>query len=96
MPLNPPPGPDQYDGYLSTLREAVEDVAVRVFIWTGRREPDAHARRAASDAVDAIDTAVAALHRIRATLIGQIREADDRTAERVDALLARPRDGGGP
>jgi hypothetical protein len=95
MPPNLPPGPE-WDADLSAAREAVDDLGVGLAVWSYRREPDAHARRAASDAVDAIDAALAALHRIRARLISETREADDRTAARVDELLARRRDGPRP
>ena len=40
-----------HDGPLSALREHVEDIGT----WEARGEPDAHARRCASDAVEAID-----------------------------------------
>jgi hypothetical protein len=93
MLLDRPPGPD---ADLSVARNRVDDLGVGLAVWSYRREPDAAARRAGSDAVDSIDEAVAALYRIRATLIGQIREADDASAARADELLARPRDGGGP
>ena len=62
-------------------------------IWDTRHEPDAFARRCASDAIGAIDTALAALHRIRARLITETRQADDQSAARADELLARTRDG---
>jgi hypothetical protein len=88
-----PPGPDVD---LSAIRNAVDDLGVGLAVWSYRLEPDARARRAASDAVDAIDAALAAFHRIRATLIGEIRVADDRTAARADELLAKTRDGPRP
>ena len=40
-----------YDNPLSALREHVDDLAVWLAIWEARREPDAHARRCASDPV---------------------------------------------
>jgi hypothetical protein len=76
-----------YDDALSALRGHVEDLGVWVGIWTNRREPDAHARRCASDAVDAIDAMLRDLHEVRARLIGEIRASDDATAVRVDELL---------
>ena len=45
-----------------------------------RTEPDADARRCASDAMDSIDSMLAELHRIRQRLIGEIRSADDASA----------------
>ena len=81
---------DAYDGPLSALRNNVEDLAVALAIWEARQEdaPDPHARRCASDAVGAIDGALAQLHKIRQQLIGEIRVSDDQAAARVDALLA--------
>jgi len=82
-----------YDAPLSALREHIENLAARLAIWEARQEPDAHARRCAGDAVDAIDSALRSLHAIRARLTGEIREADDATARRADDLLRR---GGDP
>jgi len=76
-----------YDSPLSALREQVEDLAVALAIWEARTEPDAHARRCAGDAVDAIDAALRELHSVRQQLISEIRQADDATAARADALL---------
>ena len=61
-------------------------------IWEHRSEPDAHARRCANDAMDAIDAAIRDLHTIRAQLVSEIRQADDATAARADTLLARRED----
>jgi hypothetical protein len=76
-----------YDAPLSALREHVDDLGVWLAIWEARREPDAHARRCANDAVDAIDVALRELHAIRTRLTGEIRAADDASAARADALL---------
>jgi hypothetical protein len=75
------------DADLSALCTAVDNLGPWLAIWEHRAEPDAHARRCASDAIAAIDSGLAALHRIRARLISETRQADDLTAERVDALL---------
>jgi hypothetical protein len=85
------PGSD-WDADLAVIRDSAESIPVWLAIWSARGEPDAHARRCASDAIDSADRALAALHRIRARLVGQAREADDATADRVDALLARLRE----
>ena len=82
---------DPYDGPLSALRNHVDDLGAWLAIWEGRREPDAHARRCASDAVDAIDAMLRALHEVRQRLTGEIRAADDASAARADALLERLR-----
>jgi hypothetical protein len=83
---------DPFDQPLSALRDRVEDLAVALAIWCNRTEPDAHARRCANDAVDAIDAAIGHLHKVRRELVADIREADDRAAERADELLARLRE----
>ena len=85
--------PDPWDADLSVIRSSAVDLGAWLAIWSARAEPDAHARRCASDAIDAADAALAALHRIRGRLVGQVRQADDATAARADALLARTRDG---
>ena len=66
--------PDSYDAPLSALRSHVEDLAARLAIWDARQEPDADARRCASDAVSAIDAMLANLHVIRARLVGETRQ----------------------
>jgi hypothetical protein len=84
---------DGYDGPLSALCGNVESLGVWIAIWEARNEPDAHARRCASDAVDAVDAMLQALHAIRASLVSEIRVSDDQAEVRVDALLAgRARD----
>ena len=72
-----------YDDALSAIREHAEDLGVWLGIWEHRTEPDAHARRCASDAVIAIDAALSALHAIRARLTGEIRASDDARAARA-------------
>lgn len=81
---------DPYDNPLSALRSHVENMAAWLAIWEARREPDAHARRCATEAVDAIDDALSELHQIRARLISEIRVSDDASAARADELLRRP------
>jgi hypothetical protein len=74
------------DGHLGVLAVALAE-------WAARSDdrPDAHARRAANRAMDAIDAALALLHELRARLVTDIRASDDDAAERVDQLLARHR-----
>jgi hypothetical protein len=83
--------PDPFDADLSAARDAVDNIGAWLTIWSYRREPDAHARRCASNAIGAADTAIAALHRIRAQLVTQVRQADDQAAARAGELLARTR-----
>jgi hypothetical protein len=82
-------GHDPCDGTLSALRGYVDDLGAWLAIWEGRRQPDAHARRCLNDAMDAIDAALRELHALRSRLAGEIRDSDDATAARADALLAR-------
>jgi hypothetical protein len=71
-------------------------VAVWLAVWQARREPDAHARRCASDAVDAIDPAIAELRDVCARLVAEIRESDDVSTARPDELLRDGVDPPGP
>jgi hypothetical protein len=91
--MTPPGAPDPWDRDLAAVHDAVDYLGTGLAIWHARTEPDAHARRCASDAVDAIDGATNALFSIRSTLITQIRQADDQAAARADEMLARLRDG---
>jgi len=78
--------PDPYDDALSVLRSHVDNLGAWLAIWGARQEgrPDAHARRCASDAIDA---AIRDLHVICARLVGEIRAADDAATAEADALL---------
>ena len=84
-------GQDAYDGPLSALRGHVDDLGAWLAIWEGRREPDPHARRCASDAVDAIEGMLGELYGVRAQLVSEIRASDDAAVARADALLERLR-----
>lgn len=79
---------DPRDSALSAIRASVDDLGAWLAVWSARTEPDAHARRCASDAIDAIDAALLELHGIRTRLVGEIRQADDQAAARADELLA--------
>lgn len=76
-----------YDDALSALRGHVDDLAVWLAVWENRTEPDAHARRCASDAVTAIDAMLRDIHRVRQELISEIRDSYDVTSARADGLL---------
>ena len=91
MPAGEQAAVDAYDGPLSALRNHVDDLGAWLAIWSARdhSQPDAHARRCASDAVDAIDAALADLYRIRQQLVSEIRDSDDASAARADDLLRR-------
>jgi hypothetical protein len=80
---------DTYDDALSTIRGHVDDLGAWLRIWENRSEPDAHARRCASDAVDAVDAVDAMLRQlylVRGRLTSEIRNSDA-TAARADELL---------
>ena len=85
--------PDHFDAALSALHATWLDLGPWLAVWAARSEPDAHARRCASDAIGAIDAALVELHGVRARLVAETRQADDATAIRADELLARTRDG---
>jgi hypothetical protein len=80
---------DAYDAPLSAIRSHADDLGVWLGIWVNRSEPDAHARRCASDAVDAIDAMLRDLHQVRGRLVSEIRAADDATAARADFFTSR-------
>ena len=67
------------------------ELGVALAVWMARDDSraDPHARRAANRAVDAIDAMLAGLYELRSRLITEIRESDDQTTARVDALLAQ-------
>lgn len=67
----------RYDAPLSALRNRVDDLGIWLAIWEARSEPDAQARRCASDAVDAINATLRDLYTVRQQLISEIRQADD-------------------
>ena len=75
------------------LREPLDDLDRSLDLWYGRDEsrPQAHVRRAASKAVDAMDVMLRELHLMRARLVSEIRAADDAAAERADGMLDRAR-----
>jgi hypothetical protein len=87
----PDPGPWAAD--LSVVLSAVEGLPELLATWQARAEPDAAARRAGSGVVAAIDTAIAALYRIRAWQVTENRRSDDEAAARADELLAEAREG---
>jgi len=80
-----------YDAPLSAIREHVENLAAWLGIWENRSEPDAHARRCTSDAVNALDSMLRQLYRVRGWLTCEIRASDDASAARADELLERLR-----
>jgi hypothetical protein len=80
---------DPYDGALSALQGNLEDLGLWLAIWSARDDAriEPHARRCASDAVNAIDTMIAELHGIRGHLIPGIVAADKEAMANADAVL---------
>lgn len=71
------------------IHAAADSLGPWLAIWDARREPDAFARRCASDAIGALDDLVAAAYRVRGWMVGQVRQADNEAAARADQLLDR-------
>jgi len=65
-------------------------LAIALGQWEDRDDskPQPDVRRAANTAMDAIDRMLRELHAMRSRLVGEIRQADDASAARADALLA--------
>jgi hypothetical protein len=76
------------DAQLGILGIALAQWAIRD---DSKAQPDI--RQAANAAMAAIDDMLANLHRLRSSLVSEIRQSDDATAARVDAMLAASRDG---
>ena len=85
------PEPGAFDPDLSLATSAVEGLGELLATWQARAEPDAPARRAGSAAITAIDTATAALYRIRVRLVSETRRADDEAAARDEPCIAAAR-----
>lgn len=75
------------------LAVAVAGLAHALDIWAGRDDtrPQPDVRRAGNAAMDAIDRALAELHRIRQSLVGELHASDEADGRRIDALIARCR-----
>jgi hypothetical protein len=80
---------DPYDAALSALQANLEDLGLWLAIWGARDDAriEPHARRCASDAVNAIDTMIAELHGIRGHLIPELAAADREAMTQADAML---------
>lgn len=75
----------------SKMYDVAGDLGIFLSIWETRHnaEPGTSPRGAANTAMEAIDRGIATLHNLRARLVGEMRDYDDATAARVDALLAQ-------
>ena len=78
-----------YDVY-AKLWDPLGVLSVALGQWERRDDskPQPEVRRASNTAMDAIDSMLTDLHAMRSRLTSEIRQADDATAARVDALLA--------
>jgi hypothetical protein len=81
-----------YDVY-AKLEDPMGVLSIALGRWEGRDDsrPQPEVRRAANTAMGTIDAMLRDLQQMRSRLIGEIRQADDATAARVDAMLARTR-----
>jgi hypothetical protein len=88
-PKTPAQEGSAYDGALSAIQANLEDLGLWLAIWGARDDAriEPHARRCASDAVNAIDTMIAELHGIRGHLIPEIRASDAAAMAHADAVL---------
>jgi hypothetical protein len=77
-----------YDVHVK-LEDPAGVLSVALAQWEGRDDTraDPGARRAANDAMGAIDAMLRELHQLRARLAVEIRASDDAAAARVDAML---------
>lgn len=82
-----------YDAY-ARLEAPAAVLGYALAKWETRDDtkPQPEVRQAANTAMNAIDGMLGDLHAMRSRLIGEIRQADDATAARVDAMLARCRE----
>lgn len=67
---------------VEAIRKHVGDLGAALATWGTRDDarPCPEARQAANDAMDALDDALAGLHKLRQALVGEIRASDDATA----------------
>lgn len=78
---------------VQAIGEHTATLAHALTLWAVRDDtrPQPEVRRAANTAMDAIDSALAELHALRARLVSEIRISDAAAATRADELLARHR-----
>ena len=78
------------------IGERADGLGAALALWATRDDSKAQpeVRQAANTAMDAIDAMLRELHTAREALVGEIRQADDANAARVDAMLAEMRRGG--
>lgn len=79
-----------YASESTAIRDAADDIGTCLALWAMHDDsrPCPDERRAANEAMDAIDRALRELHALRARLVSDIRRSDDAHAARVDAYLA--------
>jgi len=83
---------EPYDVH-AKLEDPMGVLAIALGQWEDRDDSKAQpeVRRAANTAMDAIDGMLHRLHAMRSRLVGEIRQADDASAARVDSMLAESR-----
>jgi hypothetical protein len=90
----PEPRPRLVD-VAARLEDKTTVLAAVLAMWVTRDDSKAQPEvtRAGHTAVEAIDAMLAELHQARQQLVGEVREHQDAAVARVDALLARHRNG---
>jgi hypothetical protein len=85
---------DRVSGFIHLLDGRVDVLDGALTLWADRDDsiPQPEVREAANTAMDAIDGMLRELHQMRSRLVGEIRESDDATTARAEALLVRIRE----
>lgn len=78
---------------MTVLHDQIRILGIALARWAERDDTTAQpeVRQAANTAMDAIDAMLAKLYAARSALLTEIRQSDDATATRTDALLTRIR-----
>jgi len=79
--------------YVTSLDAQLGVLGVAVAQWSVRDDSKAQPeiRQAANVAMAAVDDMLSTLHRLRGQLVTEIRQSDDASAARADALIAKCR-----
>ena len=80
--------------YVTSLDAQLAALGIALAQWAVRDDskPQPEIRQAANTACAAVDDMLATLHRLRGQLVTEVRQSDDASAARADALLAKYRE----
>jgi hypothetical protein len=83
------PQPPGYEAAVAAVRANIDDLSLYLAVWLSRADAclEPHARRCASDAVNAIDVIITELHGIRGHLIPEMAAADREALAHADGVL---------